>query len=221
MKELFITKQLVVGYKKNFPILSDININFFPGSVSAVIGANGTGKTSFIKTLSGLIKPLSGLLIKNPNLKMTMVPQLKRINMEYPITVEKTLRMPEESKIFYKNFSFTVEQQEILDRLGILQYKNLLLRECSGGQIQKVLIARSLISDSNLIILDEPLDALDKFSRNLVFSLFIEKIQEKNASILIITHHLNHDWAEKFNHVFRTNEGKLEEVKIGESYHLD
>ncbi|MCB1141828.1 MAG: ATP-binding cassette domain-containing protein [Leptospiraceae bacterium] len=221
MKDLFFTKDLTVGYTKNYPILKNININFSPGTISAIIGANGTGKTTFMKTLSGLLKPLSGKLIRNPDLRMTLVPQLKRINMGYPITVEKVLKMPEEANGFFPFYKFTKDQLEILEKLEILKYRDSLLRECSGGQIQKVLIARSLISNSNLILLDEPLDALDKKTRNMIFSMFINKINEQNASILIITHHLNHDWSDQFSRVLKTNEGRLEEVNHAESYHLD
>jgi ABC-type Mn2+/Zn2+ transport system ATPase subunit len=96
--------------------------------------------------------------------------------------------------------------------------QNKLLKECSGGQIQKVLLARSLIGTSDLIILDEPLDALDWKARELVFKIFMDKVLKSNVSLLIITHNLEEEWMNHFTKLLVTEDGNLKEGKFGKSF---
>jgi ABC-type Mn2+/Zn2+ transport system ATPase subunit len=212
MTYLIKTDNLTVGYKINLPILKNIQLELAPGSITAIIGSNGSGKTTLIKTLAGLIKPLYGSIEKSNNFKISMVPQIKNIQLAYPITVEETIKMPIQSDYLFKKYNFSKDDNQILEQLEINDYIHFLLRECSGGQLQKALIARSLISHSTFIILDEPLDALDQNTKSRIFNILTERVSKNNTSILIITHHLHTNWLNRFDKIYQTNEGFLEEL---------
>lgn len=208
---------LSVGFSPSFPILKDISYSVERGEIIAITGRNGSGKTTLVRTIAGLLKPLGGKLIKTSDLKITMVPQIKKMNLSYPISVEKILRMPLESRFFFpfKKSGFSEEQHKLLQEFGVLEYKDKLLRECSGGQIQKVLLMRSLIGTANFLILDEPLDALDEFTKSLFMNYIKKRIASKEISILLITHHLEENWMQNFTRCISILDGRLEENEFG------
>jgi ABC-type Mn2+/Zn2+ transport system ATPase subunit len=133
--------------------------------------------------------------------------------------VEEILKLPMElEKPFFQKITFLENQLDILEKLGILSIRKKLLRECSGGQIQKVLLARSLISVSDLIILDEPLDALDWKARELVFEILMKMVTISVVSLLIITHNLEREWMNHFTQLLVTEDGNLKEGKFGKPF---
>ncbi len=216
---LFSLENLNVGYSSDSPILKNINLTVKSKEIIAITGKNGSGKSTLIRTISNLQKPLSGKLQTKNNFKISLVPQLKKINLSYPLSVEEILKLPMElNSVFFKKIKFNDSQLEILDKLGINSILKNLLRECSGGQIQKVLLARSLIGNSDLIILDEPLDALDWKARELVFKIFMDKVNTSSISLLIITHNLEEEWMDHFTKLLVTDEGFLKEGKFGKSF---
>jgi ABC-type Mn2+/Zn2+ transport system ATPase subunit len=216
---LFTLENLNVGYSTDSPILKNLNLTVNSNEIIAITGKNGSGKSTLIRTISNLQKPLSGKIIKKNDFKVSLVPQLKKINLSYPLSVEEILKLPIElENNFLKKIQFDEIQLEILEKLGINSIQNKLLKECSGGQIQKVLLARSLIGTSDLIILDEPLDALDWKARELVFKIFMDKVLKSNVSLLIITHNLEEEWMNHFTKLLVTEDGNLKEGKFGKSF---
>jgi ABC-type Mn2+/Zn2+ transport system ATPase subunit len=216
---LFSLVDLSIGYSKESPILSNINLTVFPKEIIAITGKNGSGKSTLIRTISKLQKPLSGKIISKDHLKISLVPQLKKINLSYPLSVEEILKLPMVlEKPFFQKINFLESQLDILEKLGILSIRKKLLRECSGGQIQKVLLARSLISISDLIILDEPLDALDWKARELVFEILMKMVTISVVSLLIITHNLEKEWMSHFTQLLVTEDGNLKEGKFGKPF---
>ena len=130
--------------------------------------------------------------------------------MEYPITVEKVLKLPQESKgLFFRKVKFSPQEEELLQEIGIQPILKQLLGECSGGQLQKVLIARSLLCQPDLIFLDEPMDALDAASRETILKLLQKNMQERKTSLFIITHNLAKDWLANFNHIFQIQDDTI------------
>ncbi len=215
---LFSLDNLSVGYTLENPILNNINLIVNKSETIAITGKNGSGKSTLVRTISKLQKPLSGKINANKNLNISMVPQLKKINLSYPLSVEDILKLPMEIKSnFLKKINFDENQINILDKLGITEIKNKLLKECSGGQIQKVLLARSLIGSSDLIILDEPLDALDWKAREQVFTIFMDKVSRNKVTLIIITHNLEEEWKSHFTKILITEDGSLKEGHFGKS----
>ena len=216
---LFSLVDLSIGYSMESPILKNLNLTVNSNEIIAITGKNGSGKSTLIRTISNLQKPLSGKIVTKINFKVSLVPQLKKINLTYPLSVEEILKLPMvlEKPIFQK-INFLESQLDILEKLGILSIRKKLLRECSGGQIQKVLLARSLISISDLIILDEPLDALDWKARELVFEILMKMVTISVVSLLIITHNLEKEWMSHFTQLLVTEDGNLKEGKFGKPF---
>ena len=212
MSYAFETKNLCIGFDTRYPILNEINLTLNKGDFACLLGSNGSGKSTFVRTISGIIPKCCGEFLLASDVKISMVPQLKKMQFQYPLTVKEVLLLSEKFTLFPKK-DFTEEQNSLLEKMGIEPILNLLVRECSGGQLQKVLIARSLLSEANLIFLDEPLDALDSDSKNIVTEILKREIKEKNKTIFIITHHIEKNWLSEFNRKFTVDGMHIKEFK--------
>ncbi|MCB1178530.1 MAG: ATP-binding cassette domain-containing protein [Leptospiraceae bacterium] len=212
MENIFQTIDLKIGYDPKEPVIDNVNLSINEGEIVALIGPNGAGKSTFIKTICNFIKPISGKIIfSNKNYYFSHVPQIKNIQFNYPLSVEEILRLPMEAKKLIGRYKFTESDESIIQKTGVDKFRNKLIKECSGGQIQKVLICRSLISKANLIILDEPLDALDSDSQVEMLDLLLEKTKE-NYSFFVITHNISKTWLGKFNKIFKIENKLIKEA---------
>ncbi|TGN17567.1 metal ABC transporter ATP-binding protein [Leptospira idonii] len=211
------TNNLSVGYRSGFPVVSDVSFDIQPGKTYALIGGNGAGKTTVFKTLTGLIPPLSGS-IDFPELKSSSyVPQAKKMRLDFPLSVKEVLLMPKNIGFsFLPKKKFTDEELFLIERTGIRHFLKKQISECSGGQLQRVLILRSLFTKANLVFLDEPMDSLDHESRELFQEILEEYIHEANRSLFVITHSLTHDWRQGFSEIFEIDEGKFYKISEGQ-----
>jgi len=212
MKFAFQTQNLCIGFDSRYPILNEINLTVNQGDFACLLGSNGSGKSTFVRTVSGIIPKCCGDFKLGDDIKISMVPQFKKMQLQYPLTVEEVLLLTEKFTLFHKP-TLTEEQKIIIKEIGIESILPLLVRECSGGQLQKVLIARSLLSDANLIFLDEPMDALDFESKQIVTEILKKEIKEKNKTIFIITHHIEKNWLSEFNRKFSVDGLHIKEIK--------
>lgn len=212
MKIAFQTNNLCIGFDSRYPILNEINLTVNQGDFACLLGSNGSGKSTFVRTISGIIPKCCGDFTLGENVTISMVPQFKKMQFQYPLTVEEVLLLTEKFSLFHKP-KLTKGQKVIIEEIGIESILPLLVRECSGGQLQKVLIARSLLSDANLIFLDEPMDALDFESKNIVTEILKKEIKEKNKTIFIITHHIEKNWLSEFNRKFSVDGLHIKEIK--------
>ncbi|MDA7705319.1 ATP-binding cassette domain-containing protein [Rickettsiales bacterium] len=164
-------------------ILDNIDINIKKDDFITIIGPNGSGKSSLIKIIIGSLKASSGKVRRNKNLKIAYVPQKMEINQTIPINAEYFLQLNQkiEPKLFDK----------IITELKIGNFLQTQLNNLSGGQKQKILLAKALLSKPNLLILDEPAQNLD-ISGQLEFYNYIDKLhKEQNISILMVSHDLH------------------------------
>ena len=212
MKIAFQTKNLCIGFDKRYPILNEINLTVHQGDFACLLGSNGSGKSTFVRTISGIIPKCCGDFTLGENVTISMVPQFKKMQFQYPLTVEEVLLLSEKFSLFQKP-KLTEKQKVIIKEIVIESILPLLVRECSGGQLQKVLIARSLLSDANLIFLDEPMDALDFESKHVVTEILKKEIKEKNKTIFIITHHIEKNWLSEFSRKFSVDGLHIKEIK--------
>jgi ABC-type Mn2+/Zn2+ transport system ATPase subunit len=212
MSYAFETKNLCIGFDSRYPILNEINLTVNKGDFACLLGSNGSGKSTFVRTISGIIPKCCGDFYLAADIKISMVPQFKKMQFQYPLTVKEVLLLSEKFTLFHKT-NFTNEQELMIEKMGIKSILNLLVKECSGGQLQKVLIARSLISEANLVFLDEPMDALDSDSKLIVTEILKTEIKEKNKTIFIITHHIEKTWLSEFNRKFTVDGLHIKEMK--------
>lgn len=183
---------LVTGYcyRNNSPT---INGNIDKGNVIAVIGENGTGKTAFLKTIAGLLPPISGKLKFNninDQYDISYLPQKKNIDRNFPITVFDVVSMGCWPKIgFFKRINY-YQKCLIWQALKIVKLINLSnhnINNLSGGQIQCMLFARILVQQSSLILLDEPFQGIDAITCKILMNSIIQFT--KNGSTVIIVCH--------------------------------
>ena len=190
-------KNVTLGYDKDI-ILKNINLNIEDNDFICIVGPNGSGKSTLVKGILGLIKPIKGTIIYN-GLKQNFIgymPQETKVDSNFPasvfeIVLSGTLNMKKFSIVYSKE-----QKEEALNNLkllGIEKLKNKCFYELSGGQRQKVLLARSLSATSKLLILDEPSNNLDSKSKKELYSIIQKLNKEHGITIIMITHDLDHD----------------------------
>ncbi len=189
-------KNITLGYDKDI-ILKNINLSIEENDFICVVGPNGSGKSTLIKGILGLIKPIKGKVIYN-GLKKNYIgymPQETKVDSNFPASVMEIVLSGTLNK--YKNIFYSKEQKEIalknLKILGIENLKDKSFCDLSGGQRQKVLLARSLCATSKLLILDEPSNNLDSKSKEELYKTIVDLNKKHNITIIMITHDLDHD----------------------------
>jgi zinc transport system ATP-binding protein len=191
MKKLLEIKNLSAGYDNNI-VLEDISMEVFSGDFIGVIGPNGGGKTTLIKTILGLIKPVSGemnLFISKTNIGY--LPQVNQIDKRFPITVIDVVRSGKANTALFSSFRKNTEEKEkaesLLAEMGISAIRNKPIGELSGGQMQRVFLCRALMNQPELLVLDEPSTYVDN---NFEGELYL-KLKELNEQMAIIL--ISHD----------------------------
>ena len=190
-------KNLSLGYDGNI-VLKNINLKIEENAFLCVVGPNGSGKSTLIKGILGLIKPISGTITFN-NLKQNFIgymPQETKVDSNFPASVLEIVLSGTLNKKSRSLF-YTKEDKKLaiknLKILGIENLKNKHFSELSGGQRQKVLLARSLCATSKLLILDEPSNNLDSKSKKNLYDILKNLNKNYNIAIIMITHDLDHN----------------------------
>lgn len=170
--------------------LDNINIKIKKGEFLGIIGPNGGGKTTLLKSLLGLIDPTSGQVKVNDDRPIGYVPQFSNFDRTFPIKVLDVIllgRLEGKIKFLHKFKRNDIKRaEEIMESLDILNFKNRQISQLSGGQLQKVLIARALIMDPQVMILDEPTASLDANSKTEIYNLL--KKLNIDKTIIVVSH---------------------------------
>jgi zinc transport system ATP-binding protein len=190
MKKLIEIKSLSFGYGDKL-VLEDIDLDIFERDYLLVIGPNGGGKTTLLKLILGVIEPWSGSIIFNKDIssRLGYVPQSSNFNKNFPITVfNMVLTGCINSKNFLKRYGKKDIQktEEILEQVNLYHKKNENLNNLSGGQLQRSLIARALVSNPEVLLLDEPTASID-ISSKVNLKDFLNKFNEQ-MTIVVVTH---------------------------------
>ena len=192
MESLVKISNLSVGYEK-IPVLWDVNLEIYEKDFLGVIGPNGGGKTTLLKAILGLLKPMKGKIVFRKDLignkkPIGYLPQVKHIDKKFPITVFDVVRsgsMMQESSMTSSETRQKVA--DLLHEMGIYEIRKKAIGELSGGQMQRVFLCRALLSNPKLLILDEP----DTFVDNRFEGELYEKLRMLNEKIAIIL--VSHD----------------------------
>ncbi len=192
-------KELTVSYHETLA-LENISGTFEPGSLTAIIGPNGGGKSTFIKALQKLIRPSKGSVTHYcKNLCDTAyLPQKNEFDTSFPLTVFDVVGMGLLAQVgAFK--AYTPEQiiliKKTLEKVGLNGFENRLIGSLSGGQFQRMLFARIFMQDASLIILDEPFTAIDTQTCTHLIK-FILDWNRQGKTVLVALHNL--DLVEKY-----------------------
>lgn len=189
--ELIKIKNLTVGYDSQ-PIVSNISMSVNSCDYIGVIGPNGGGKTTFIKTLVGAITPIDGeIIFSDKNLKIGYLPQNKSIDTSFPISVrDVVLSGLINSKKLLGRYNKSDKQNalRLLSQMGIALLEKRTIGDLSGGELQRVLLCRALISDPKILILDEPTTFVDSQFERELYDL-LEELNQRMA-IIMVSHDL-------------------------------
>lgn len=229
------------GYNEN-PILKDVSFSIKKGEFISIIGPNGSGKSTLLKTLNNIYTPNKGeIYLHGKNIeefkrleiakKISLVPQETNINYEF--TVEDIVSMgrhPYKGRFEKENLEDKSIVEEALKLTSTIDLRNRLITEISGGEKQRVVIAKALAQNSSIILLDEPTSNLDINHQIEVLNLLRDLNKDKNTTIIIILHDINLA-ARYSDRIIFLNDGEIisegspEDVitkkNIKRAYHMD
>ena len=164
-------------------VLSSITMTINQGEIVTVLGPNGSGKSTLLRALLGILPTASGQITRAPGLRIGYVPQKLAIDPTLPMTVRRFLSLP--------NRVTDSQASETLTRVGLPNVETRQMSALSGGQFQRVLLARALLSDPQLLILDEPTQGLDQPGEAAFYRLIEEVRTTTGAAILMVSHDLH------------------------------
>ncbi|WP_296111725.1 metal ABC transporter ATP-binding protein [uncultured Anaerococcus sp.] len=217
--KLIEIRNLKFGYNENL-ILKDVNLSLEKGDFAVISGENGSGKSTLIKLILGELKKDAGLIklfetdmedFKNFD-KIGYVPQLNdAVKVAFPVSCREYVGLN-----LYKEFSIfntltKKSKSKIENTFASLKIKDLIDRpfnKLSGGQAQRVMIARAMVNNPDILILDEPTVGIDKKSKEDFLNLLVNLNRHHNISILMITHEMN-ILASYVDKVFKLKEGVI------------
>lgn len=198
MNSIMTIKDLSVYYD-NVCALSKINLDIKEKDFLCIVGPNGGGKSTLLKTLLGIVKPTSGnvsIYGKSPRDAKGVigyVPQFSKFDKDFPINVEDVILTSTLSNKnhFFHRFSKKDRDlcNEILKMLNLYKLRDRQIGELSGGQLQRVLIGRALALNPKVLILDEPTASLDSKSREDIYKILKDLNKEK--TIILVTHDIS------------------------------
>jgi zinc transport system ATP-binding protein len=191
MNRLIQLTDVSAGYDREI-VLRDVNLSVYDHDFIGVIGPNGGGKTTLIKLILGLLKPLKGQIERLNEANGSLIgylPQQSLVDRKFPITVLDIVLsglMSEKGAFVRYSAGDRKKAMQLLDQMGIAGLAKRTSMELSGGQLQRVFISRALISSPRLLILDEPNTFVDNRFESDLYQLLTEL--NKSMAIMIVTH---------------------------------
>lgn len=220
---IFECKGVTLGYE-NKVVAKNLNFKIDQGDYLCVVGENGTGKSTLIKTLLGLIKPLNGEVIANVQGKnhkgVGYLPQQTQAQKDFPASVWEVVLsgvLNNDHRCPFYNKKDKAEAEKNMEKLNILDLKKRCYRELSGGQQQRVLLARALCATDSVLILDEPVTGLDPAASMEFYETIKDLNKKENVTIIMVSHDIKNalNYATHILHLEQENDffGTVEEYK--------
>ncbi|OON40541.1 zinc ABC transporter ATP-binding protein ZnuC [Izhakiella australiensis] len=174
------TVSVAFGSKR---VLSDISLSLQPGRILTLLGPNGAGKSTLVRVVLGLLLPTAGNVTRQAGLRIGYVPQKLHLDATLPLNVSRFMRLKS-----------GVKQHDILPALKRVQaghLANAALQKLSGGETQRVLLARALLNQPQLLVLDEPTQGVDVNGQVALYDLIDQLRHELNCAVLLVSHDLH------------------------------
>ena len=188
-----ICRNLEIGYEGK-AIVKNLNLSVEKGEYLCVIGENGSGKSTFMKTILGLQKAVGGKIVFGDDLNRNEIgylPQQTEVQKDFPASVREIVLSGCQNHLGLRPFYNKKEKQyadEMMDKLQIIHLSKRCYRELSGGQQQRVLLARALCATTKILLLDEPVSGLDPGVTEEMYHLIEELNRKENITIVMISH---------------------------------
>lgn len=163
-------------------ILNNVSIEVSRGEIVTLIGPNGAGKSSLVRIVLKLLKPNAGSLTTAKHLRIGYMPQKLHVEASLPLTVERFLALASSDKNAI---------QEALSLTGTLKLRKSPLQKLSGGETQRILLARAILRAPNLLVLDEPVQGVDVAGQAQLYQLIVEIRDRLNCGVLMVSHDLH------------------------------
>ncbi|MCZ3381338.1 zinc ABC transporter ATP-binding protein ZnuC [Kosakonia sp. SOY2] len=182
MTNLVTLEKITVAFGQR-RVLSDISLNLRAGKILTLLGPNGAGKSTLVRVVLGLVAPDSGLIKRDKTLRIGYVPQKLHLDATLPLTVRRFMRLrPGTSK------------DDIVPALKRVQAAHLVdapMQKLSGGETQRVLLARALLNRPQLLVLDEPTQGVDVNGQVALYNLIDQLRKELDCAVLMVSHDLH------------------------------
>lgn len=188
-----ICRDLAIGYEGK-TVVQNINLSVKKGDYLCVIGENGAGKSTFMKTLLGLLPPVSGKIEFYDGLKKNEIgylPQQTEVQKDFPASVREIVLSGCQGRSGLRPFYNTQEKElseDAMERMQITDLARRCYRELSGGQQQRVLLARALCATQKMLLVDEPVSGLDPKATAQMYELLEELNEIDGITIIMISH---------------------------------
>ncbi|MCA2012921.1 metal ABC transporter ATP-binding protein [Pararhodobacter sp. CCB-MM2] len=183
MSALIEAKGLSVAYGPAAPVLNHVNFTLHPGEIVTIVGPNGSGKSTLVRALLGMVPAQQGNVSRARGLRVGYVPQKLHLDPNLPLSVARFLRL---------NRKLSGDEiAHLLSRTGASGLEKREMATLSGGQLQRVMLARALAGDPQLLVLDEPTQGLDQPGTAAFYRLIEAVRQEINCAVLSVSHDLH------------------------------
>ena len=200
---MLTVKNLTVAYDDT-PVFSDVAVNFNAGKITGIIGPNGAGKSTLIKAILNLIKIKNGHIdydgqtMKSVQKQVAYVEQRKDLDLTFPIDVFDVVLTGTYGKLgLFKNPGKAEKKlsQDALAQVSLTEFAKRQIGNLSGGQLQRVFVARAIVQQAEIIILDEPFVGIDLQSETAIMRI-LKQWRDAGKTIIVIHHDLNkvHDY---------------------------
>ncbi len=185
-KQLISLRNVSAGYDGHV-VVSNVSIDINSDTFVAFIGPNGGGKTTILRTLLGQLAPMSGEVVRQPNLKIGYLPQINDYDLQFPITVRDVVLSGQlEGNRLFPSREANERVDELLHFAKLDNLQNQSIGALSGGQRQRAFLCRAIMGNPQLLILDEPVTYMDKVSETNLYRLLPEL--SKQMAIVLVSH---------------------------------
>jgi zinc transport system ATP-binding protein len=168
----------------NNQLLDNVSLAIEPGEIVTVIGPNGAGKTTLLRVVLGLQQPSSGTILRHPGLSIGYMPQRLQLDATFPLSVKRFLS-------FAGKGLGATDLRAALEQTGAVHVLTAAMRHLSGGELQRVLLARALLRKPDLLILDEPVQGVDVHGQIELYQLIGQIRTEQGCGVLMVSHDLH------------------------------
>ena len=185
-------RDLTLGYASH-PAVHHLSGELARGALTAIVGPNGSGKSTLLKGIAGLIAPMSGACSIAPDTRIAYLPQQSELDRHFPARVVDLVSMglwPRRGLLGRHTADDRSKISEALDAVGLAEFATRPIDTLSGGQLQRALFARVMVQDADLILLDEPFNAVDHHTIRALLAL-IERWHGERRTVLVVAHDLD------------------------------